>query len=304
MRGIAGLFANDTYSSREFVPPSAVGHKRQIRDTGVMWRPAETVSLPNDVAFLSEMTTTGCRFASTNELTCFKYNAAWRRDSYIEKSVFEQEQMLSRIQAVRDFRQEELLLTLQAVIANRFVGVASPSTENVQPGWIVQQNRRRKGLARRYETSSLKPVLQVMRFEMADQNMPSFEWHQLEHHPRQRSFRWSGPGLRLTIDLPIVFDRDLAFRIFIGMALSQEVVSTIKLSIHGRPVAVRIEDLADGTYLLHARAAGYPGSKDRDFGITLEVARVMRPLDLGINEDRRWLGVAVCWVELEPLLDH
>ena len=51
-------------------------------------------------------------------------------------------------------------------------------------------------------------------------------------------------------------------------------------------------------------ATGIRQAKDGDFGITLEVARVMRPLDLGINEDRRWLGVAVCWVELEPLLDH
>ncbi len=44
-------------------------------------------------------------------------------------------------------------------------------------------------------------------------------------------------------------------------------------------------------------------SGDRDFGITLEIERVMRPVDLGANDDHRWLGVAVCWIELEPLVE-
>jgi hypothetical protein len=147
----------------------------------------------------------------------------------------------------------------------------------------------------------LKPVLQLMRFDMADQNVPFFEWYELEQHPRFGSFRWSGPGLRSTIDLPILFDRDLAIKIFIGMTLSPEIVRSIKVSIHGRYLDARIEELPRQTFLLHTQAAADPGLKDRDFGITLEVPRVLRPMDIGTNEDRRWLGVAVCWAEVEPL---
>ncbi len=98
VRGIAGLFGNETYSTRDFVPPSAVAHQRSIYDLGVKWRSAESVIFANDVAFMNELVTSGFAFASTNELTCFKFNAAWRRNSYIDKSIFEQEQILQRIE--------------------------------------------------------------------------------------------------------------------------------------------------------------------------------------------------------------
>ena len=38
----------------------------------------------------------------------------------------------------------------------------------------------------------------------------------------------------------------------------------------------------------------------RDFGINLDCVETVRPVDIGLSEDRRWLGVAVNWVELAP----
>jgi hypothetical protein len=39
----------------------------------------------------------------------------------------------------------------------------------------------------------------------------------------------------------------------------------------------------------------------RDFGITMDTGAVVRPCDLGIGPDQRWLGIAVFCVEIDPL---
>ena len=78
----AGLFATETYTSLRFVPPSAFAHARAIYGDVVKWRYPATVTLPMDVAFIDELARKGRKFAQTRELTCFKFNAAWRRDIY------------------------------------------------------------------------------------------------------------------------------------------------------------------------------------------------------------------------------
>ena len=114
---IAGLFATETYTSYDFVPPSAFAHARAIYGDVVKWRDPATITLPMDVAFVNELARRGCKFAQTRELTCFKFNAAWRRDIYKLKTVDEQERILARIESGVDFRQEELVGALQAVVS-------------------------------------------------------------------------------------------------------------------------------------------------------------------------------------------
>ena len=128
-----------------------------------------------------------------------------------------------------------------------------------------------------------------------------FEWHQLQNHPKYGSLRWTGPSPRATIDLPIVFDRDLAVRIHILSAV-KDAINTLKLSIHEQEIAYRVERLREGSFLITAQLNHAAMAKpNRDFGITLEIANTVRPLDLGgLNQDPRWLGLAVNWVELEP----
>jgi hypothetical protein len=41
---------------------------------------------------------------------------------------------------------------------------------------------------------------------------------------------------------------------------------------------------------------------EADFGITLELPATARPMDWRVGDDRRWLGLAVNWCELESLL--
>jgi hypothetical protein len=297
VRGLAGMFASEAFGARDFVPPSAVAHATSIYRAGVRWRDQDALSLPPDVTFLREAAARAA-VASAGELTCFKFNAAWRRDTYKVKAVGEQEQMLRRIESGIDFRQQEYLGLLQAVLAGKFFAIDAPPVTDVAAGATAQKSRRFKGVESRHDPSALRSIEARVRFDMADQEMP-FEWHGLETNPAFGTFRWTGPSPRATIDLPVVFDRDLALRIRIIDALAA--IDRITLSIHEQTIAHLTERLDDGTFLLQARLDCATLAKpDRDFGVTLDFAETVRPMDRGPSDDPRWLGVAVSWCELEP----
>jgi glycosyltransferase involved in cell wall biosynthesis len=296
-RSIAGLFATGSYTQHDFVPPSAFAHSRAMYGDVVMWRDSTKSALPIDVAFINELAIKGRKFAQTRELTVFKFNAAWRRDAYKLRPTDEQERMLARIERGGDFRQDELLETLQAVVSGRFSAIAAPPIAGIAEGEIVRRNRRHKGSDPRFDSKSLVRVERPVRFEMESQEMP-FEWHGLEHGERG-SFRWSGPSRVATIDLPVLCDRDLRVRID-SMSLLPALAQNIQLSVHGNPLDVRVER-REGRYLLETIVRRSDVDPGRDFGITMDTGGVVRPCDLGMGKDERWLGIGVFAVALEPL---
>jgi hypothetical protein len=298
IRNVAGVFPTGSLSSRDFVPPSALAHKKSIGKI-VKWRDPYTIAAPTDVAFLNEAAAISS-VVSTGELTCFKFNAAWRRDSYKIRSVAEQESVLKLIESGVDFRQQAYLELVEAFVAGKAQPTQAPRTKGVAEGWIARTNRRLKGLDSRYDPAILRRIDRTVRFDMADQNMP-FEWHELQNHPTFGSLRWTGPSPRATIDLPVVVDRDLNVRIHILSAV-RNALNTLKLSVHEQEVAHRVDRLPEGSFLVHARLDHTAGARvQRDFGITLEIENTARPMDLAeTNPDSRWLGLAVNWVELEP----
>jgi glycosyltransferase involved in cell wall biosynthesis len=298
VRSLAGLFATGSFSSRDFVPPSAYANATSIYRDGVRWHDHDTMSLPTDLAFLREAAAVGS-LASTGELTCFKFNAAWRRDAYKTRTIDEQQRLLRSIESGVDFRQQEYRDVLRAVISGKFVPLEMPLAANAPAGSITRQFRQWKGTDDRYDLSALQRIDARVRFDMADQNMP-FEWHGLETDPKFGSLRWTGPNARATIDLPVAFDRDLRLRIHVVVAAAA--IDRVALSIHGVAIPHHVARLDGGTFLLEGQLDHATMAKpDRDFGITLDVGETIRPMDAGLGEDRRWLGLAVNWCELEPL---
>jgi hypothetical protein len=297
-RGIAGIFASGAFRDGDFVPPSAFAHARRVYGGAVCWRDPDTVVAPTDAAFLDAVAASGCRFAATGELTCFKFNAAWRRDVYRTRPAHEQERMLERIESGTDFRQEELYRVLEAVVAGRFAPIVAPPVKGIKAGEYVARNRRHKGSDPRFAPDTLVRITKRTRFGMEQQAMP-FEWCELEQS-EQGSFRWSGPSSVATIDLPVRLDRDLRVRVRVIMILQPELAGQIKLSLHGHPLDVSIARQGRG-YVIETIVRQADGDPARDFGITIDTGSVARPCDLGMGPDTRWLGVAVTGVELEPL---
>ena len=79
-----------------------------------------------------------------------------------------------------------------------------------------------------------------------------------------------------------------------------ELIESIKLSMHGQPLAFEIDRSQPLFGLVTKLRRAEIAATDRDFGITIEVP-VTRPFDLGLGEDRRWLGAAIAWVLVSPL---
>src|SRR5260370_19909170 len=178
VRSLAGIFAKGSFGPRDFVPPSAFANATSICRAGVKWRHPDTESRPTDVTLLREAAAIG-QLASTDELTCFKFNAAWRRDAYKVKAIDDQKRLLQRIESGIDFRQQEYRDVLQAVVTSKFTPLEVPIPANVSPGSMTRQFRRWKGADGRQNPSALRRIEAGVRFNMADQDMP-FEWHGLE----------------------------------------------------------------------------------------------------------------------------
>ena len=107
IRSVTGIFVDGVHSPRDLIPPSSMTHRRSLVERIGPWKSQDEARLPVDCAFLKAAVDSGVSIASTNELTVFKFNAAWRRDSYVLKPVDEQDAMLRRIESGEDFRQDD-----------------------------------------------------------------------------------------------------------------------------------------------------------------------------------------------------
>jgi hypothetical protein len=248
-----------------------------------------------DVVFMEELVRSNRKFASTNELTCFKFNAAWRRDAYKIKSVAEQMRMLNRIESGVDFRQAEMIDVLRSVVASRFAPVNVPRTEVVKEGEYVRRYRRYKGLDKRFDPDSLQRVDRAVRFDTLQQEMP-FEWYGAETHPTYGSFRWTGPNPRATINLPVLLDRDFKIRIHVISTLRPDLIDKIGLAVHEYPLEVRVSR-SRNTFTLKSQIRQVDLQREvSEFALTIDAIEVAQPA----GSDRRWLGLAINWIELEP----
>jgi glycosyltransferase involved in cell wall biosynthesis len=303
VRALSGLFVDGVSGSTDFTPPSSVFHRKSLTDRIGFWKDPETLFLPSDCDFQNRAIEAGARIASTNELTAFKFNAAWRRDAYVLKPTSEQEELLAKIRAGDEFRHAELLEVLHAVVAAKFGTINMPSdAPNAAQlrGKDFKSNRRFKGAKEGSDSRQLVEIKARERFFLTDQFAP-FEWHEEEHHPKFGSFRWSGPLPRASVDLPVRISSPLAVVVHVIRIIEPRLWETLKLSINESPVAFDTETTAEGTWLLSAVVAPSKHSQgDRGLRVSLEVDKPQRPRDLGINEDGRWLGIAVNWIEVAP----
>ena len=192
----------------------------------------------------------------------------------------EQERILARIESGVDFRQEELVGALQAVVSSRFFAIGAPPTAGIKEGEFIARNRRHKGVDSRFAPHELKRIDAPVHFDMSTQAMP-FEWHELEGEP-PNTYRWTGLSPSATIDLPVIFDRDLLVRIQVIAMMRPELIDSIRLSMHGRPLAFEIDRSQPLLGLVTKLRRAEIAETDRDFGITIEVP-VTRPFDLGLE---------------------
>jgi hypothetical protein len=136
-----------------------------------------------------------------------------------------------------------------------------------------------------------------------DQNFSGRNWQTLERDSSNRAFRWSGPGRCATLDLPLAAASDLRLRFLVPMAIKETLLETMQVKMNDEPIQMSRRRLQDGTtlcegYVTQASLRRFPGCAR----LSLELETTIRPREIieGSRDDRL-LGIALSWVEVEPV---
>lgn len=140
-----------------------------------------------------------------------------------------------------------------------------------------------------------------------DQIIPGAGWHLPIHHPEYGVFRWTGPGPRSTLDLPLATDNDLLIKFsvikfaFLTTA-APDVLDSLKLSVNNQPILLTKTTTKTGTIVFEGHIPRSVLTTNRGFSrLTFEVSRTVpaRTLNPGSN-DERLLGLPFNRLEIQP----
>jgi hypothetical protein len=209
-----------------------------------------------------------------------------------------QEAILARIEGGSDFRHEELVEVIRAMVADKCLPAEVPKPAPI--GTYHRRYRRNRGADQWHTDEEMQSLADVRRFQVGNDSM--LEWHGEEKHPAFGPFRWSGPLPRASVSLPVYFDRDLFFRVHVIDAVDPAVMTLLKIFVQGQQVSFRSEATRGGTYMLTWSSGPPPDADPKEpLHVTIDTGVTRRPRDVGLNEDRRWLGLAVNWIEIGPV---
>jgi len=309
VRAASGLFPGGAFTPRYFFPPSSMLHERALIERAGPWRSPQESRHAVDHDLLLRFHEGGARFAATGELTVFKFNAAWRRNAYKIRDVSEQTALLARMESEGEaLRRCELTGIVQAVIDERFSRVeVAPAAA----GSATISHRLAGGYKGSQVRATALPALPAagLRFRIADP-MTGFEWHPLERRrwgllpwKRPVRWRWTGPAPRSSFALPVRLDRPVRLSLHVvGVAAEdpETAFAAAQLLLHDRTLPTKRQRQADGTWLWSADLDPAACEGRPIETLTIHFPRPRRPIDLGLNEDRRWLGLAIGEVEIRP----
>ena len=150
VRVLTGRSESGRYERGTGLPPSSIMHTRELPQQIGGWKDYGAIRLPPDYEFVLRACDQGARFIPVNELTVFKFNSAWRRNSYRDRPSHEQAEYIRRIQTESEFLHREWLEIAAAYAQNR---ARSPIptlpqflVKRMPSGWLVEYWRQIRGL--------------------------------------------------------------------------------------------------------------------------------------------------------------
>lgn len=303
MQALSGFFPHGRFSPRHFFVPSSMVHRADVAHRIGGWRSPDEALVAVDVDFVRRCHESGARIVSTEDFTTFKFNAAWRRDAYRIKDPQQQRDFLAGMQREGEaFRLQALTRALRAASQDRLITIEVPwrATESATRGAAINHDFKgsRKASEPRFST-----VVDGRRRYAPTSAYAGFEWHGLEHDPVRGAFRWSGPATRSSIVLPEAITEALEIRLQLVHCISTEVLDSLVLEVNDLPLSFVVQEQeGQACRILRARVVPdqLPVDDRQELRLSLQVDRTWRPSDLGLNEDRRWLGLGVGWTEVGP----
>jgi len=284
IRGISGVLANGVDSPIEFFPPSSIMHRRGL----LIWNMPAGNSLPVDCDLLYRARALGTKIVSSGFLNVFKFNSAWRRDSYRLRDTTDQESILRRLQENPAACVEaELIDLLRASLEMRLLHsrMATSQTETFRA-----EIKRFRGL----ESEPPPANPSQTRFH-PDFSFGALEWYPPEETAEWGVIRWSGPALESTMVLPVAPSDNFRLRIQVLNWFPTPIEEELELFVNDAPVDYTV----DGFQLTVNPIAG----NGEPVRICFAVKRTRSPHfeSNGQSKDTRWLGICLNWVEIEEI---
>lgn len=134
-----------------------------------------------------------------------------------------------------------------------------------------------------------------------DQAVPGYGWHLPEQHPDFGPYRWSGPQRCSTLNFVLGTDTDLYLTFSVVAAISQDVLTTLSLTVNEQPIELAMKQGGDGSFDFSAIISKAIISRRPVCSLVFEVAKPIAPSQLDpAHQDDRQLGFAVCWLKIRP----
>lgn len=296
VRFVSGVFSDSQYRRRDFMPPSSWVHRKELIERIGGWRRPEELAAPVDCELLQRAFEAGARIVSTERLTVFKFNSAWRRDSYLRRDVSEQETMLARLRAnAGGCVEQEWAGLMRARREFRLVDATMPEQWDAPAGELYRTYMRARGL----QTVAVDELREARRFTLEDQES-CLDWHGVERFEERGPFRWTGPSPVATASIPVCMAGAFRVRVQILNWLEMDLATDLKMRVGGQRVEFVCREMEKPAVWLEAEVRAESGAGPLRVQVEVERTRCLYLETEGKSPETRWLGVCVEWIEVEP----
>jgi hypothetical protein len=227
------------------------------------------------------------RFASTGEVTVHKFAAGHRYLSYLRVSSDEQSELLRGLTHSPVIDVADIIRKSKA--NNQYMIFRYGDYSGHPEGYLFEQNLKRKGISR----PALRPLLERVLIEQTDEPRGS-DWHDVESNGKR--YRWSGPNPRPKILIPFT-GRFARVSIEILFKNPGVPIEELLLYVEECPANSKIVPGPAGEVHLVAEIPLQPA----DYTVLTVNAPTFRPIEIGLGEDQRKVGVAVGEIAIEPI---
>ena len=305
MRMVSGFLIGGTFTQDQTIVPSGFLHRRELVSKTGPWRDHRTLSEPVDVDFILRISKVA-KVVATGKLTVLKWPAAWRRDSYRNRDISEQTAALNALtespSSRASFMEQQLISIIQASVDGRFSPTTvSPSYFKEQPGARAAFSRRARGIEAPSPLPRSSTLTGTVTIDRPYTVVP-YEWYPPQK-VKDEIICWSGPSPSSGIDLPFHLDVPVMITIRGLSPLRIGDWRRITLSVNGRPITLRVGAKDQYRFLQGIITPEDQPDPSRPVCLIMTVPEVLRPCDYAEIPDKRWVGAAICSVQLSRAPD-
>jgi hypothetical protein len=243
---ITGLFDDgDQDAPRTYLfPGSSISHRRDLPQGVGGWPEPLTSRRPVDAQFILNAAEQRRSFASTKQISVFKFMAVLRYLSYHCPEDVEQREVLQRMQDAPAFA-AFIAESVAASIAHG--GYMAPVTGGLSQSLPMDRIVKNE-IVRGISLPDTQPLRGQVWIEVGSDNR-GFDWHAPESHDGM-TWRWTGPSHRPRVLLPFFDEGDVNVIVHVARFATEDIRRSLVIVVDGNEVDARTMQSED-RFIIH-----------------------------------------------------